>query len=372
MRQTARAVLGLAAALALSPAVAHAGQVVRLDKDNWSLVPGGKEVDAIYGDFLLKNDKVVAVIGSANPNRHANLTTTNVQGAVIDFALLSTNNDQLTAFQPHAFAGVAPKAGEGPKDGAYNNPGPAADRIDVVKADGNEVVLRATRRPTDAYPVEVVTEYTLKDGDQHIGVVTKRKNVGDKPVTVRLTDRLKHEKPAVLPAPGEHFVVTSYDRYFGGAYGLVRTDGKPLAIPQPPVVAAQQRGALGLVDYPGLTSGKAAGSVELAAGQEVVVSRLLVAGNDAAEVQLSAMRATKAPLEGGLHATIVDDKKKPVAGAAVTVYPAAAWEKAATPAARKALPAAGFAFDDRISPESLRPYRRTFCLCPLRAGCRGV
>jgi hypothetical protein len=89
---------------------AQAAQVVRLDKDNWHLVPGGKEVDAIYGDLVMRNDKVVAVIGSALPTRQLNLRVKQAQGCVLDLALLSSNNDQLTTYQPHAYAGTGPAA----------------------------------------------------------------------------------------------------------------------------------------------------------------------------------------------------------------------------------------------------------------------
>ncbi len=99
------------------PTISRGAEAARLTKDNWRLVPGGKEVDAIYGDLVMRNDKVVAVIGSALPNRQLNLRTRQAQGCVLDLALLSSNNDQLTTYHPHAFAGA----------------GPAADRVEVVK-----------------------------------------------------------------------------------------------------------------------------------------------------------------------------------------------------------------------------------------------
>src|SRR5215213_131031 len=115
------------------PAASPGAEAARLDKDNWRLVPGGKEVDAIYGDLVMRNDKVVAVIGSAMPNRQLNLRVANAQGCVLDFALLSSNNDQLITYHPHAYAGT----------------GPAADSVEVVKDRGREVIVRATRKATD-------------------------------------------------------------------------------------------------------------------------------------------------------------------------------------------------------------------------------
>ena len=182
---------GLLSASVLPAPAARGAEIVPLDKDNWHLVPGGKEVDAIYGDHLMRNDKVVVVIGSAIPNRQLNLRISQAQGTVVDFALVGSRNDQLTAYQPHAFAG----------------PGPAADRIEVVKPDGAEVVLRATRKAKAGDPVETVTDYTLRDGEARLRVVTRRRNTGDRPAKVRLTERLFHERPAANVPPGQHDVV---------------------------------------------------------------------------------------------------------------------------------------------------------------------
>ncbi|HEX8912560.1 MAG TPA: CehA/McbA family metallohydrolase [Humisphaera sp.] len=343
MRRTARRLLALAAVLALAPATAQAAKIVRLDKDNWDLVPGGKEVDAIYGDYVLKNDKVVAVVAAAVPNRHANLQTTNVQGAVIDFALLSSNNDQLTAYQPHAFAGVPAKPEAGPKDGAYNNPGPAADRIDIVKADGDTVVLRATRRPTDDYPVEIVTEYTLADGAQFLKVVSTWTNTADKPVTVRTTERLKCEKPHTQLPAGKHQLVWHGDRYFGAAYGLGQVASSVgLIVPPTP---ANAKGAAGLVDSPDWLTGKGPGATEIKPRERLIRSRVLAVGLDAAEVQSVAKGAGVQIPAVGVRFVVLDETDKPLAGAHVLAYPAAAWA-AATPAARHALVPSTYAVTD--------------------------
>src|SRR5215210_1327635 len=96
------------AILASISAAARGGEAARLVEANWDLVPRGKEVDAVYGDLVMRNDKVVAVIASALPNRQLNLRIGQAQGCVVDFALLSSNNDQLTTYHPHGFAGKGP------------------------------------------------------------------------------------------------------------------------------------------------------------------------------------------------------------------------------------------------------------------------
>src|SRR5688572_2080983 len=113
--------------LAACPTPSGGAEAAPLDRDNWRLVPGGKEVDAIYGDLVMRNDKLVAVIGSDLPTRQLNLRIKQAQGCVLDLALLSSSNDQLTTYQPHAYAGA----------------GPAADKVEIVKDRGPEVVVRA-------------------------------------------------------------------------------------------------------------------------------------------------------------------------------------------------------------------------------------
>lgn len=333
----------LAAALCLLPA-ARGGEAVVLDEANWNLVPGGKEVDAIYGDVLLRNDKAVVVIASALPNRQLNLKIKDSQGSVCDFALTGStndprgsNNDQLTTYHPHAFVGA----------------GPTADVVEIVKAGGAEVVVRATRKAKPKDPVETVTEYTLRDGESALRVVTRRANTGDKPAKVRLTERLFHEKPAATLPPGQHDLLYTYDKYFGMSYGLVRSDGKKLAIP---AAAPTAKNAFGLVDYPDqVTPGNGPGGTEIAAGQTLTLDRFLLAGTDAAAVQMEAARVVRATAgsgtaagagvsaaNGGVTVTVTSDGGKPAARVAVTAFPADKWD--ATAPASRAKAGASFAF----------------------------
>src|SRR5262245_7380252 len=94
-------IVGLAAAV-FNATTAAAAELIVLDQGNWDqYVPEGKEVDAIYGDFILRHDKIVAVIAQAIPTRNANMTVRNVGGCLIDLTLRDRPNDQLSAFYPH-------------------------------------------------------------------------------------------------------------------------------------------------------------------------------------------------------------------------------------------------------------------------------
>src|SRR5579863_7861840 len=80
---------------------AGAAEVALLSKENWaSHAPKGKEADAIYGDFVMRNDRLTAVIGFPGERRHANFATLGVGGAVIDLEARDAPSDQLTAFYP--------------------------------------------------------------------------------------------------------------------------------------------------------------------------------------------------------------------------------------------------------------------------------
>jgi len=75
-------------------------------------VPAGKEVDAIFGDYALVNDAIVAVVADPLPTRNANMMTRNTGGCLIDLTTLRNQSDQLGAYYPSPlqlalrFAGV--------------------------------------------------------------------------------------------------------------------------------------------------------------------------------------------------------------------------------------------------------------------------
>lgn len=80
--------------------VAH-GQAQQLTADNWdAFVPAGKEVDAIYGDFALRNSAAKAIVAFPDVSRNSNMTVRSVAGCLIDLAATSFESDQLSAFYP--------------------------------------------------------------------------------------------------------------------------------------------------------------------------------------------------------------------------------------------------------------------------------
>lgn len=275
------------ALMACATTTSLAAEIVQLTPENWNLVPGGKEVDAIYGDYLLRNDKVVAVIASDAPKRSANLRITNCQGALLDLSLIETSNDQLTAFLPHAYASSSTAANAPPQT--------ATGKVEIVTARGEEVRLRATRPADKGNPVEIVTEYALRDAAQHITVTTRRKNTSDKPASVRLTERIVCDRPFSQMSRGSHDLVWYDDRWFGAAYGVIRAgDGEKVYIAQQP--APLQKGGAGILDYPDLGERTDGPNSVIRSGAEVVLTRHLIAGKDAGDVQRVAATLRKLPV----------------------------------------------------------------------------
>ncbi len=78
-------------------------EVVKISQENWeSVVPAGKEVDAIIGDLVLKNQYVTAVIAQPVASRNANMTVRSIAGCLIDFTTNEHPGDQLSAYYPGA------------------------------------------------------------------------------------------------------------------------------------------------------------------------------------------------------------------------------------------------------------------------------
>jgi hypothetical protein len=76
-------------------------EVAVLTDANWAeLVPQGKEVDAIVGDIVLRNQHLTAVIAQPTATRHANMTVRDVGGCLIDLTTRAEQSDQLHCYYP--------------------------------------------------------------------------------------------------------------------------------------------------------------------------------------------------------------------------------------------------------------------------------
>jgi Carboxypeptidase regulatory-like domain len=144
------------------------------DKDQ---LPRGKEADGIIGDFILRNDKIEAVIAGNLPLRRANMSTFYgadgiTPGNLYDLTLRGANNDQLTCFQPAQQQG--PVSWVRVKD-------------DGCKSGRAVIEVMATAPNRDG--IRKVHEYALEDGWQGVQVTTWITNEAKVPKKVLASDR---------------------------------------------------------------------------------------------------------------------------------------------------------------------------------------
>jgi len=80
-------------------------EVIEITADLVEELPGGREADGIVGDFVLRNERIEAVISHDAPHRRANMSTFfgpggETPGCLYDLTFRGTDNDQLTIFSP--------------------------------------------------------------------------------------------------------------------------------------------------------------------------------------------------------------------------------------------------------------------------------
>ncbi len=309
--------------IVLSLAVAaRAAELVRLNEKNWSeYAPHGKEADAIYGDFVLRNDRIVAVIANPIHGRHANLTVSEVAGCIVDLAQrgeaprgtggihpenAAGGNDQLSAYYPNAMRTpyravtrivlgdaspseheLARVASGGPCDfkaksvllQVASDPGlelAEIARVNARRAEKDKLKLPANPKP------RVTTSYLLADGDDHITVITMFVNVAEGAITVDLGDSFRTDRTFEVGGDASLNLVWSYDRWWNQCYAVVGDKVKALA------GAAPVGRAPSTVHYD--HEGKRSVTLEKR-GDLFVLSRKLFVGGNVLDVKASAAAA---------------------------------------------------------------------------------
>ena len=218
-----------ASLVVLFGASSWAAELVQLTPQNWDeFAPAGKEVDCIYGDYVLRNDRIVAVVAQPRADRHANLTVHHVGGAVIDLSLRSDGdkpagdvrevdgtlgawetNDQLSAFYPHAGAFRWQMAEQPSQNGEAQE---ASLRLVGVP------VERSVVGDVDALQIELA--YKLRDGDDVLTVESKIKNQAQQASTFALEDSIRVDGEFESNFDEGLGVFTTHDSYWGQAYGI--------------------------------------------------------------------------------------------------------------------------------------------------------
>jgi hypothetical protein len=197
------------------PGRGHATEITLLSEANWSAwAPEGKEVDAIYGDFVIRNPQLTAVVAAADPSRHANLTIRHVGGCLLDLTSTRDSNDQLGAFFPTSgrrltFERIV-------VDGTPTS----WDSGKVLQGDTIELVFRATALP-DAPPVpETFVIYRLANTDNALEVVTQFRNTLAEPWTAVLEDSLRVDGEFQFGANDNEQFFWARDHFWQQAYAV--------------------------------------------------------------------------------------------------------------------------------------------------------
>jgi len=267
------AVFILLLALAIT---AHDGRVeaVEIGKDNIELLPGGKEADGIIGDFVLRNNRIHALISGNLPFRRANMATEYgfvTPGCLYDLDLRGANNDQITVFRP-------------------GNQGGEVSYVRIV-SDGKDgaAVLEVVRTAAGGDGVFTRHEYRLEEGWQYLLVTSTYRNDSQEAKKIRPLPVWKEFSQQW--SVGAIRIGDSIDPFDKRAYAwrpLSQTGGAPLE-KELLLAAGQQRSytvALAVADSPLSAYGVAAslkdqggevvGTVKDSAGTPAVQASLLV------------------------------------------------------------------------------------------------
>ena len=194
-----------------------AAEIARLSKETWKeFAPRGKEVDAIFGDYVLRNKFITLVIARPVRSRHANLTIKGVGGSIIDLTMRRHPNDQLGAFFPHAAAyplhlGKLSILVDGKPIGKTST------------ASGKSIEWRIALPAGNGRPA-LTLSYRLRDDKPYVEVTSRLHNPLEKPLQVSLHDAIRADKLFRTGVAWDGKLFWAYDEWFSQAYGVLCTD----------------------------------------------------------------------------------------------------------------------------------------------------
>ncbi|MEJ7596207.1 MAG: hypothetical protein WKF77_32265, partial [Planctomycetaceae bacterium] len=190
--------------------------VEELNESNWeTLVPQGKEVDAIYGDIVLQNSHVRAVIAKPVATRNANMTVRTIGGCLIDLTTRKHESDQLSAFYParRVFAFGAETAVAASS---------SVEIVNGVKTGSGEATLSVAAAGTNEKPGLKVT-YSLQVDRPYLKVESEWTNTTNSDLTLVLEDDLRADagKEDMPKTPDETVeLFWFHDIFWQQAYGV--------------------------------------------------------------------------------------------------------------------------------------------------------
>ena len=276
------------AACQLWSGTAPAAEVIQISQDNWEqIVPAGKEADWIYGDYVLHNKRIVAVVAQPVTGRNANMTVRDVSGALIDLTLRDNPSDQLSCFYP---------------GGALSPLRQATHRLD-----GDMAVLTCSSGEAAADAPHTVVEYRLGENDPFVTVTSTFTNSHAEPIEFELQDAVRADRDFRHGVDSSLNMYWCHDLWWGQAYGVVATDHKIK-----PIADSFDRGRP-IFAY----EGPRGSTIRFEAGSSYKLKRLVFPGRHTVDVRAVARQVRGEQLES-VKLQVVD-AKGPVDAAEVTI-----------------------------------------------------
>jgi hypothetical protein len=216
---------------------ASATELIRITAQNYNqIVPQGKEIDAIIGDYVLRNERVSAVIAQAAPQRKANMTVRGVSGMLIDFTRRHHGSDQLSGFFPTAgrylfeqTASVRCQVdGQSHPLEQWSTALAAkslASEIPSQQYSGRSIELTFSGTPLAEDGTTATITYRLSDSQDALAYRVDLTNGSDGSITLAPEESLRCDGNLFTNSShGELKLFAATDVYFGQSYGFVLDD----------------------------------------------------------------------------------------------------------------------------------------------------
>ena len=287
-------------ALSLTHSI-DAADVALLTPKTWDkYVPQGKEVDAIYGDLVIRNSRITAVLARPLESRNANMTVRGTGGMLIDLTQRSAQNDQLSAYYAAAEHGPFSKTAKVTVDGKSQDVNlESFDPNSKLELSGKLITIQFSTAATGRIPA-IDFSYRLMEGAPFVDISTKYKNGKDEPTKFALTDAIRADRTFEFEERGGLF--SASDEWFHQAYGVL-IDGRK--------AVKQGRRILELRDD------NDSAQVEIAAGESLTIGRKVFPAGNLIELRGIARQLTKQ--QATPVSVRVFDRVGPIKDARVTI-----------------------------------------------------
>ena len=212
-----------------------AAEIAVLTPETWEqFAPQGKEVDCVYGDWVLRTNDWTAVIAKPIATRNANMTVKGIGACLIDFTSRTQPNDQLSAYYPggtkHPF--TSPANVKILVDGQLiENRAPAVSqgKSIVWECSDDSAPSASTAKPAAGTSPEkgqsspnlrLTRRFTATEGEPFLLVETIYTNPHDSPVTEKMGDSIRADKVFTFGNDDNGKLMWVQDDWFRQTYGI--------------------------------------------------------------------------------------------------------------------------------------------------------